>query len=119
MPSLEEKSANAIEALTQLIAHLEQCNEYGWASRFYPIREAVENLEYDKAIRLFKLIPMPSMGGFLDLILCKENGHDVQNYTEANELLGKLRGAVSKSIGNLRVYIEYQIDHELVRVHNI
>lgn len=119
MPSLEEKSENAFEALTQLIAHLERCNEYTWAGRFYPVKEAIESFEFEKAIRLYKLIPMPNMGGFLDLVLCKENGHNVQSYAEANELLGKLQGAVSKSIGNLRVYIEYQIDHELLNVPKV
>ena len=53
MPTLEEKHENAVEAVNQLIALLERCKEYGWASKFYPIKDALEDLEYDRAIDLY------------------------------------------------------------------
>ena len=61
---------------------------------------------------------MPNMGGFLDLILSDTNGHIVRDYDKDNELLDKLRCAVSKTIVNLRVYINYELDKPLVKVPN-
>ena len=118
MPTLEEKHENAVEAVNQLIALLERCKEYWWASKFYPIKDALEDLEYDRAIDLYGKIPMPNMGGFLDLILSDTNGHIVRDYDKDNKLLDKLRDAVSKTIGNLRVYINYELDKPLVKVPN-
>ncbi len=116
MPTLEEKHNNAIEAINQLIALLERCKEYGWASEFYPIKDALEDMDYDKAIDLYGPIPMPNMGGFLDLILSDINGHLVRDYDKDNELLNKLRDAVSRTISNLRVYINYELDKPLIEV---
>lgn len=116
MPTLEEKHNNAIEAINQLIALLERCKEYGWVSEFYPIKDALEDMDYDKAIDLYGQIPMPNMGGFLDLILSDINGHLVRDNDKDNELLNKLRDAVSRTISNLRVYINYELDKPLVEV---
>ena len=116
MPTLEQKTENAIDAVNQLIVLLERCREYNWASKFYPIKDALDALDYDKAIELFSRIPMPNMGGFLDLIISDINGHRVRDYEQDNELLNQLRGSVSETIGNLRAYLNYEIDKQLVSV---
>jgi hypothetical protein len=116
MPTLQEKKENAIDAVGQLIALLERCREYGWASKFIPIKDALEDHDFDKAIYLFSCIPMPNMGGFLDLILSAQNGHLIRNYEEDNALLEKFRGLVSKTISNLRLYLSYEIDRPLVKI---
>ncbi|MBJ6802675.1 hypothetical protein [Geomonas propionica] len=116
MPILQAKKENAIDAVSQLIALLERCREYGWASKFIPIKDALVDLDFDKAIHLYSRIPMPNMGGFLDLILSERNGHLVRSYDEDNALLEMLRGVVSQAIGNLRLYLSYEIDRPLVKV---
>lgn len=116
MPTLREKKENAIAAVAQLVALLERCREFGWASRFTPIKDALEELDFNKAVHLYADIPMPNMGGFLDLILSEQNGHVVRNQDEDNALLEKLRGAVSKTIGNIRLYTTHEIDRPLVEV---
>ena len=118
MPTLEEKNKNAVEAVNQLIALLERCKELGWASVFHPIKDALEAFENERAIRLYGNIPMPNMGGFLDLILCKENGHTIRDYDDDNKLLDKLNGVLSKTISNIRIYINYEKDRPLVKVPN-
>lgn len=119
MPSLDEKVDNAISATAALIKFLEHRQEFGWADRFYPILHALKSYELDQAIRLYKSIPMPNMGGFLDLVISEQNGHNVKDYEKDNKLLGECHGAVSKSIGNIRVYIQYELDHPLVEVPDV
>lgn len=116
MPTLQEKKENAIDAVGQLIALLERCRVSGWAATFIPIKEALEYLDFHQAIYLYSCIPMPNMGGFLDLVLSEQNGHVIRNYEEDNALLVKLGGVVSKTISNLRLYLSYEIDRPLVDV---
>lgn len=82
----------------------------------HPIKDALEDLDFDKAIFLYSRIPMPNMGGFLDLILSEQNGLLIINYEEENALLEKLRGVSSKTISNLRLYLTYEIDRPLADV---
>ncbi len=116
MPTLQEKTENAIDAVTQLVALLERCREFRWASKFIPIKDALEDLDFDKALFLYSRIPMPNMGGFLDLILAEINGHQIRSYEEDNAVLDQLRGAVSKTFGNLHLYLSKEIDYPLVAV---
>ena len=53
------------------------------------------------------------------LYISKQNGHNAEDYEAENKLLEQCRGAVSKSIGNLRVYMQYQLNHPLVQVPNV
>jgi len=116
MPDLGQKVENASQAVRALIALLERCRENSWAAHFYPIADALEACEIDKAIALFELIPMPNMGGFLDLVLSEQNGHEVRDYEQDNNLLNACRSSVSKTIGNLRVFVEYELDYPTVEV---
>lgn len=116
MPTLQEKKENAIDAVGQLIALFERCHVVGWAATFIPIKDALDDLDFHKAIYLYSCVPMPNMGGFVDLVLSEQNGHVIRNYEEDNALLEKLRGVVSKTISNLRLYLNYEIDRPLVEV---
>ena len=116
MSTLDAKRQNAIAAARALITLLERCRVQGWPSYIYPILDALNEYELDRAIHLYKVIPMPNMGGFLDLVLSEQNGHSVRDYDRDNELLEETRGALGKSIGNLRVFMEYELDHPLVHI---
>ena len=69
MDRIEVKRQNSLEAVRELIALLERCNAFNWSGKFHYVNDALEAYDLDKAIILYKRIPMPNMGGFLDLIL--------------------------------------------------
>lgn len=116
MPTLEEKCANAIDAVDQMIVLLERCSEKGWSGRFRAIRNALTAGDLAWAIQQWSQTPMGTMGGLLDLILCVENGHTVRDLNSDNELLGKLVGCVSQTLANIRVFTDYKIDKPIVHV---
>ena len=118
MDKLEVKRQNSLQAVTELIVLLERCKEFNWASKFYPVKDALSDYDLDKAITSYRHIPMPNMGGFLDLILCKENGHTVRNEEIDNKLLISIGGALSQTISNLEVYITKKTDKEEVIIPN-
>jgi len=118
MPTLKLKNKNAIDAVTQLVFLLERCKEYNWAEHFYPILDALKELDYDRAIELYRQIPMPNMGGLLDLYLCDSNGHTIRDLHKDNKLLIEIRGAVSVSLGNLEIYLKNETDRPLVHIPN-
>lgn len=118
MATLEEKVENSRQAVSQLITLLDRCGEQNWASKFVPVQDHLENWDLDQAIAAYGRIPMPNMGGFLDLILCELNGHSVRDEHQDNELLQQARGALSKSLKNLEVYMKHEIDHPLVVIPN-
>jgi hypothetical protein len=95
---------------------LERCGELNWAARIYPILDSLEACDLDNAVANYEKIPRPNMGGFLDLVLSRENGHTVRDYDGDNQLLDALRGALAKTIANLRVYLKHELDHPLVSI---
>jgi hypothetical protein len=116
VPSLDEKRENAIAAAKAMITLLERCREFDWAARIYPILDSLEAYDLDNAVARYAEIPMPNMGGFLDLVLSQENGHIVRDYNGDNQLLDAIRGALGKTIANLRIYIKHEFDHPLVAI---
>ena len=118
MDRIEVKRQNSLEAVRELIALLERCNAFNWAGKFHNVKDALEAYDLDKAITSYKRIPMPNMGGFLDLILCKENGHNVRDRDVDNELLITIGSALSQAMYNLDVYINKKVDKNEVIVPN-
>jgi hypothetical protein len=116
VPSLDEKRENAIAAAKSMITLLERCGASAWAARMYPILNSLEARDLDDAITRYKEIPMTGMGGFLDLILSEEGGHTIRDYDADNKLLERTRGALGKTIGNLRVCLKYEFDRPLVTI---
>ena len=116
MPTLEDKRQNAIDASRALITLLVRCGELHWPARIHRILDELTDYKLDDAIDCYQAIPMGSMGGLLDLILCTENGHTVRNADADNALLGAAIGALGKTIGNLRVYMRHELDHPLVPI---
>jgi len=116
MDRLEAKRLNCLEAVTELLALLERCKAFNWAGRFHAVKDALSDYDLDKAISLYKSIPMPNMGGFLDLILCKENGHSVRDKEIDNKLLINLGSSLSQTISNLEIYMTKKIDKARLRL---
>jgi hypothetical protein len=116
VPSLDQKTQNAIDASQALIDLLVRCGELHWPARIHRIRDALQDYELDRAVSVYESLPMGGMGGLLDLYLCKENGHTIRDVAADNKTLGAAIGALGKSIGNLRVYMQYEIDNPLVTV---
>jgi len=82
------------------------------------VKDALSDYDLDKAISSYKSIPMPNMGGFLDLILCKENGHTVRDKEIDNNLLINLGSSLSQTINNLEIYMTRKIDKAEVKIAN-
>jgi len=116
VPSLDEKRENAIAAAKAMLTLLERCREFDWAARFYPVLDSLEAYDLNNAVARYEEIPFANMGGFLDLLLCKENGHTVRDVDSDNQLLGSIRAALTLAIANLVVYLKNQLDQPLVAV---
>jgi hypothetical protein len=59
----------------------------GWAAVFAEIENALAAKDEASAVQLFTSIPMVNMGGFLDLYLCRDNGHETSDPALDNDLV--------------------------------
>lgn len=108
---LQSKRDNAIVILEQLIAFLDAHDLGGWSPR---LREIIDALHCNKdraAIAIEKAIPRANMGSFGDFYI---NGIDDESDGDAEQRFLKLNGAAGKSIANIRLYLDYEMNRPLI-----
>lgn len=105
MTNLQEKAQITIQAVEDLVKLLDRCQARHWSAKFQSILAALLESNHQLAINKFKEIPMVNMGGFLDLILCEENGHIIRNLQEDNDLLQSFSGEVLTSFDDLESFL--------------
>jgi hypothetical protein len=108
---LEEKKGNAIAVHEDLVRFLYDHGLSRWPQYFVEIIQALKAAEFDEAISLDKAIPRSNMGSFGDFNV---KGVDEETDGDALAKFLFLSGAQRKSITNIRVYREYELDHALV-----
>lgn len=89
--------------LKKLIDHLEKYEESSWSGFFKKVHHLIDHGQLHGVEALNKM-PYGGMGGFLDLIICVQNGHKIQKNEEkfANEELMRLGNEMMKSHEKLR-----------------
>ena len=108
---LEEKRCNAIAVHEDLVRFLNDHGLSRWPQYFVEIIEALKAAAFDKAISLDKAIPRANMGSFGDFNI---KGVNEETDRDALAKFLFLSGAQRKTITNIRVYREYELDHALV-----
>jgi hypothetical protein len=93
-----EKIQNAIEATSAFVSTLRAENLAHWQTRFEEIETALRSGDAPLAIRLDQQILVGGMGSLSD------------HYAENQREFDQRWGACSKSIANLRIYLEFEID---------
>src|SRR5262245_4489392 len=74
-PDIDQALLPAWQAASLLAQFLESRKVTGWARTFGGVERAIASGNVAEAIRQLDAVPMANMGGFLDLIICRENGH--------------------------------------------
>ncbi|MEW6330003.1 MAG: hypothetical protein AB1560_00945 [Pseudomonadota bacterium] len=115
MNEFEEKIKNASDAVEELIAFFVRC-KVDWAKYYYPINDALKDLDVDRALRLEEAIPKVNMGGLLDLYICSANGHITTDEEKDNKLFLTLVGQVSKTFENLKQYVEHGVNKPIIPI---
>jgi hypothetical protein len=108
---LEQKRINSIEVHEDLVRFLDGHDLSKWSMYFVEIVAALTAHELDEAISREKAIPRSNIGSFGVF-----NIKGVNEETDRNALAKFLflSEAQHKSIANIRVYREYDLDHDLV-----
>ncbi len=107
---IEAKRQYALDANQRLIDFLNSHNLASWSHHFQVIIDALESRDFNQAISLNKSIPEINMGAFGNFHIQPEDGEEEG---QAHSKFVFLAGVQSKSIGNIRVYLEYELDHDL------
>jgi hypothetical protein len=108
---LESKRENAIKAHILLISFLDSHGFSSWSERFRDVVNALDTCDLKKAITLEKAIPRAGMGAFGDFFIDPITGEEEW---ETWSKFVFFSSAQQKSISNIRAYLEYNLDNELL-----
>lgn len=95
---LESKVRNAAEVTRAFSAFLEGVKLLGWAQRFVRIAERLEAQDVSGALHLQKQERFNGPGSLSDVML------------DDQQVFDRLWGAQSRTMGNLRLYVDYGKD---------
>jgi hypothetical protein len=101
-PPADRKYLAAFTAAGLLTRFLESRRVTNWVPQFEAVERALANGEAAEAIRLFDSIPLAHMGGFLDVVICRQNGHRTSEPALDNGILLALHENLMNKIGTLR-----------------
>jgi hypothetical protein len=101
-PPVDRAYLPAWNAASLLTRFLESRRVAGWAETFGAVERALASGDAADAIRLFDGVPMAHMGGFLDLVICRENGHRTSEPGLDNGLLLVLHDNLKRELDVLR-----------------
>ena len=108
---LESKRENVIKAHILLIQFLDSHGFSSWSERFRDVVNALDTCDLENAITLEKAIPRAGMGSFGDISIDPITGEEEW---EAWSKFVFFTAAQHKSISNIRAYLEYNLDNELL-----
>ena len=105
-PDIDRTLLPAWHAASLLVRFLESRKVTGWARTFSEVEQVIASGDAAEAIRLFDAVPMVNMGGFLDLFICRENGHRTLEPSLDNGMLmalhENLRGKIEALRGQMK-----------------
>jgi hypothetical protein len=105
-PLLQAKLLNAAEMTRAFIRFLEGAELGGWAERFKAVLAHLEAGDARAAIELQKKQSFAGPGSLSDLMLVEQEEYE------------RFWGSQSKSLANLRLYLEYGFNRPLVVLEN-